>query len=199
MNVQDFIFGWKWIKEQLLTNFKPPDAKQPKLISGLPCPKLESVTYYPIGQVGEAFPIIISACNFGAHADAGGVTISFPAITKNSQGGFVEVESATSTGMAISRREEGDELLSSDVSLGQKFVAQYLTREIEVSPWKQNEEIAFRLKVTPVKEGQLSFYVTVWAATNGWKKIIRSPIAKDVIDHQGHAVYPLVVNVRSTK
>jgi hypothetical protein len=154
------------------------------------------LSYYPYGQLGDPIPIVVSAMNLGASGVSGGLTVSFPEVVRNGDHCYVEAHEPEQ-GNLISR-ESGDELLSSDRGSREVFSAKYLMREAQVSPWIKGSRIFLRLKVTPVREGAIVFYVTAWSATQTWQ-IVRTPTSREVIDQQNHSVLPFVLNVSAKK
>jgi len=190
LNLKDLLHTWDWLQQRRLRSVRKFGAKQPSPDTSSPCPHLELVAFYPVGNVGTPLPILISVRNLGAQAAAGGISISFPEISRNGEGAYVEV--ADSSGGEFILREAGDELMSSDRGHPETFTARYLVREVHFSPWKTDERVEFRLTLTPSRAGTFTFLVTSWAANGDWSRIARTPVVRDMVDQQNHAAFPYV-------
>jgi hypothetical protein len=194
--IGDFLHAWEWVerrKPRVIRNFR---RGEPARVAGVPCPRIERISFHPVCRVCETIPIIVSARNIGADAVEGGITVSFPDFATNENGVIIV---ALSERGIIGSREAGDELLSSDRGFREAFSARHMMREASCSPWESRGALDLRIELTPLREGPLKFHVTVWSASDGWASIQRNPHTSDVRDQQNHTAYAFAINVTPTQ
>ena len=194
--IGDLLHAFEWAQVRRLRTVREFTPRQPGDSPGRPRPILEAVSFYPKVEIGEPVPVVLLATNKGSSAANGGITVSFPTVARNTDGCFIETDSPVQGRVVV--HDAGGELLSSDRGYREAFAAQYVMRELQLSPWARDTALPLRLKITATREGVLPFYVTAWSATEDWR-ITRTPEASEIIDQQRHPVFVFTIRVVQKK
>ena len=144
--------------------------------------------------LGESLELNFLVHNVSYDADHGGISVSFPDLTRSGAGstsysssqGSVRTIDYTTGRSRVSYFEKGDQIWN---SRGEQQSADHLLVESDDPSWPTTADRILRLEVTPKRTGRFRVYYRIWICGDGYSDCSRAPTGRDVygLDQQGWA------------
>ena len=145
-------------------------------------------------ELGESFDLYFRVNNISYDSDHGGISVSFPDLTRSGAGstsysssqGSVRTVAYTAGRSNVSYFEKGRKIWNSD---NEQQSADHLLVESDDSSWPTTAYRVMQLEVTPKQTGRFRVYYRFWICGDDYSDCTRAPTGRDIygLDQQGWA------------
>ena len=157
-------------------------------------------------ELGESFNLYFRVSDVSSNADHGGISVSFPDLTRSGAGstsyfsnqGSVHTVFYTTGDSNPSYYETGDQIWN---SRDEQQPADHLLVESDDSTWPTTAYRVMQLEVTPKETGRFRVYYRFWICGDVYSDCTRAPTGRDVygLDQQGWAAGAFNIQVEEPR